>query len=531
MNYIFNYYLDGTLQTSHNKTLASSFYSIHFSLADSEKTLNVFQESTTNQIDTYTYSVAIREPRYEVSFTSDTITFNIYAISKSSTTLAKGTYTWKLEPTLPEDGTSTTIEVDFSSNGVDYKEIILSIDKVQYVRYPSTGKETITAYNYQTDTWGTGNRVIVVANDTSLTSAQYALLVTNGNLTKTTYTYTVNWRLDSNLAGTTSFTSDYELKESDLSLWYPTFNTDMGVLQDSNGKTLSAYIYASEILNNGGTFYLDVVNNTIVVNNFSTNQYIIYGASLKRIANAIRFISGATDLYTPSEMATEILKLQSPTGTINITTTAKTDVTQYKYAQVQDNNLVASNIKANTIILGISGTFTSDATATASDIVSGKTAYVNGTKITGTHTDGVLEGNATPSQVLKGATFYNNNYTKQTGTIETYSGSTTITANGTVNTAGKYLPSNLTINVPATPTQEKSVTITTNGETSVTPDSGKNLSKVTVITNVDGVTEITTSTEMDNKLVQANVGKYYKFTGTTDDKYTNGDIYQVQDEE
>ena len=91
-----------------------------------------------------------------------------------------------------------------------------------------------------------------------------------------------------------------------------------------------------------------------------------------------------------------------------------------------------------------------------------------------------------------------------------------------------YVGSNLTVNVPATPTQEKSVTITENGTTEVTPDSGKNLSKVTITTNVAGVTEVSTSTEMDNKLAQANVGQYYKYTGTTDDKYTNGDIYQVE---
>ena len=45
--------------------------------------------------------------------------------------------------------------------------------------------------------------------------------------------------------------------------------------------------------------------------------------------------------------------------------------------------LTADKIKANTTILGISGTFTSDATAVANDIVSGKTAYVNGQKLTG----------------------------------------------------------------------------------------------------------------------------------------------------
>lgn len=49
-----------------------------------------------------------------------------------------------------------------------------------------------------------------------------------------------------------------------------------------------------------------------------------------------------------------------------------------------DPNLLAENIKSGVTISGVTGTFTNDGTATASDILTGKTSYVNGGKVTGT---------------------------------------------------------------------------------------------------------------------------------------------------
>lgn len=77
--------------------------------------------------------------------------------------------------------------------------------------------------------------------------------------------------------------------------------------------------------------------------------------------------------------------------------------------------------------------------------------------------------------------------------------------------------------------QEKTAAVTANGTTEVTPDSGKTLSKVTITSNVPQAVpiEVSTAAAMTALLVAANVGKVYKFTGTTDSTYTNGDLYEV----
>ena len=168
-----------------------------------------------------------------------------------------------------------------------------------------------------------------------------------------------------------------------------------------------------------------------------------------------------------------------------------------------------------------------------------------------------LTGDAVVGNVLKGKTFYAADYVKKTGTIETYSGSATITSNQTLNLAGKYCDKNLIINVPnptlsgnaitsqvlkgqkfysnsytlLTGTMESysgDFTITQNGTISIA-HMYVNSDIVVAVPN-EAVTEVSTSAEMDALLVEANVGKYYKYIGITDSKYTNGDIYQVESE-
>lgn len=86
------------------------------------------------------------------------------------------------------------------------------------------------------------------------------------------------------------------------------------------------------------------------------------------------------------------------------------------------------------------------------------------------------------------------------------------------------------ITVPQLTGEEKTVTITENGTTTVNYSDPKLMSKVTITTNVPSITDVATAAEMNAKLVAGNVGRVYRFTGTTDSTYTNGDLYEVVSE-
>lgn len=83
------------------------------------------------------------------------------------------------------------------------------------------------------------------------------------------------------------------------------------------------------------------------------------------------------------------------------------------------------------------------------------------------------------------------------------------------------------ITVPQLTGEEKTVTITDNGTTTVNYSDPKLMSKVTITTNVPSVIDVATAAGMNAVLVAGNVGKVYRFTGTTDSTYTNGDLYEV----
>lgn len=96
---------------------------------------------------------------------------------------------------------------------------------------------------------------------------------------------------------------------------------------------------------------------------------------------------------------------------------------QFGIDATEAKKVIPANIKKDVSILGVTGILeekidTSDATATSSDILSGKTAYVDDVKVTGkcTYDADTSDATASASQILSGSTAYVNG-TKLTGTL------------------------------------------------------------------------------------------------------------------
>ena len=197
--------------------------------------------------------------------------------------------------------------------------------------------------------------------------------------------------------------------------------------------------------------YYDSIKVNAVTNEIDTNiksENIKDGISILGVEGNLVELNGQTITVAPSTIEKVINPEEGYNGITQVTVEAVTNNI--------DTNIKQENIKKDVSILGITGTLeegvdTSDADAVETDILSGKTAYVDGNKITGTITS-------------KEAQTYIPSSSEQ------------------IIDAGQYLSGAQTIS--AVPTEEKTITPSALSQ-EITPTENKFLSKVTVSGDAD----------------------------------------------
>lgn len=253
-------------------------------------------------------------------------------------------------------------------------------------------------------------------------------------------------------------------------------------------------------------------------------------AFLTGIANTLRAKKGTTELINPQDFESEIASIQTgSTITLQTKTATPTKSTQTILPDTGYGGLSSITIEP----IPDKYITTDDATATASDILKDKTAYVNGTKLQGTFTvptPTLQSKTITPSkseQTVQADSGYDGLKSVKVEAIPSeYINTTDGTATGSDILKGKTAYAKGTL-ITGTLTAS-SITIAVNGTTS-SETTGTLYNEITVnVPTKGGITEISTTDEMNSLLQdETNIGKMYRYVGVTNSTYTKGDIYEV----
>ncbi|MDD3453131.1 MAG: prepilin-type N-terminal cleavage/methylation domain-containing protein [Bacilli bacterium] len=200
-------------------------------------------------------------------------------------------------------------------------------------------------------------------------------------------------------------TSDYE---GQLTTQQEAYETQLAQLNNQKNQLIQDYEGQLVTQQEAYDTQISALNAQIISVQSSLNTVTTQLNTLKSIgsASASDILIGKTAVVKGSTVTGSMVNNATQTttdlgydltnSTLNVYFPAGAWLTQYSshsnnaqvkipFSSLQSSlGISASKIAVGQSITGINGTYTSDATATSGDIANGKTAYVNGTKVTGT---------------------------------------------------------------------------------------------------------------------------------------------------
>lgn len=272
-------------------------------------------------------------------------------------------------------GTATTPTSSITANPS------ISVNSSGLITATASGSKSITpTISAGYITTGTAGVVSVSGSNTQQLSTQAATTITPSETSQTAVAsgkYTTG-AITVAAIPSTYIGSDIDRRDSDdLTSSGATVTVPAGYYSESASKSISSGSVTAPSSISGTTATVSTGTNTLtltksvsVTPNVTTAGYISSGTA------------GNSSVSLTANVTTKAAATITP-GTSNQTISSGTYLTGTQTI-AGDTDLVAGNIKTGTSIFNVTGTFTSDATAAASDIISGQTAYVNGNKITGT---------------------------------------------------------------------------------------------------------------------------------------------------